>query len=279
MAPFPVLSGFDILRPLGGGVLMQVFAARRRVDSKDCAIKLPRGEWADHADAHRLLRREARALTAVNHPRIVRIIEARLNETPPYLALELLSGESLRDRLQRDSALDQRTGLWIARQIAEGIQAVHNSGFVHGDIKPDNVQILDDGSAVILDFGFAHRPIESGLLESDGYVLGTANYLAPERTQQTGDPGFAADWFSFGVTLFEMLAGELPFAPRSVGDVLNHAIWPTEILAMPRDWPDRLTAMVKGLSQNSPMARPRGPMILHELVALEIAALGHRRAG
>jgi serine/threonine protein kinase len=279
MASVPFLSGYDILRPLGGGVLTQVFAARRRSDGQSCAIKLPRGEWGDHVDARRMLGREARALAAMQHPHIVRLIESHTEDAPPYLTLELLSGQNMRDRLQHELALDQRSALWIARQIAEGISALHDAGYVHGDIKPDNVQILDGGSAVLLDLGFAFRPTEAESLEADGYVLGTANYLAPERAHEMSGAGFAADWFSFGVTLFEMLAGELPFPPRSVGDVLNHEFPECDLPPILQAWPKRLAMLIAGLLERSPTARPRGPIILHELVALEISALGQRRAG
>jgi serine/threonine-protein kinase len=279
MASVPLVPGFDILRPLGGGVLTQVFAAKRRSDNTSCAIKLPRGEWADHADAHRMLRREAQALSAVKHPRIVHLRESHVDYAPPYLMLDLLSGQSLRERLQQELTLDPRAALWIARQIAEGLTALHDAGFVHGDIKPDNAQILDDGSAVLLDLGFAFRPIEAESLEADGYVLGTLNYLAPERASRSAGAGFAADWYSFGVMLFEMLAGELPFPPRSVGDVLNHEFPVCDLPPILQAWPERLATLIRSLLERSPAARPRGPIVLHELIALEIAALARRKAG
>jgi serine/threonine protein kinase len=279
MASIPVLSGYDILRPLGGGVLTQVFAARRRSDNASCAIKLPRGEWADHADADRMLRREAQALSAAKHPRIVRLRESHVDHAPPYLVLDLLSGQSLRERLQQELTLDPRAALWISRQIAEGLTALHDAGYVHGDIKPDNVQILDDGSAVLLDLGFAFRPTESESLEADGYVLGTVNYLAPERACRSAGAGFAADWYSFGVMLFEMLAGELPFPLRSVGDVLNHDFPDCVLPPILQAWPERLATLIRNMLERLPAARPRGPIVLHELIALEIAALGRRKAG
>src|SRR5207253_574319 len=117
-------------------------------------------------------------------------------------------------------------------------------------------------------------------LEAEGYVLGTANYLAPERAALMPVDDFAADWFSFGTMLFEMLTGDLPHRPRSLAAILNHEIKLSDPSGeMTRSWPVRLRALIAGLLERSPAARPRGPLVVHELIALEIAALAHRRAG
>src|SRR5439155_6717019 len=109
-----------------------------------------------------------------------------------------------RARLQREYALDLRTAVWIARQTADGLTALHRAGFIHGDVKPENVRLVDAGTAVLVDLGFAHRPGTDTDL-GDDYVLGTANYLAPELFEDDPSEGFAGDWYSFGVTLLEML--------------------------------------------------------------------------
>src|SRR4029077_17090177 len=95
-------------------------------------------------------------------------------------ALDLLGGESLRERIQREYALDLRTALWIARQTADALAALHRAGFVHGDVQPDNIRVTEGGRAILLDLGFAHRLGENAQLLEQGYVLGTVNYLAPE---------------------------------------------------------------------------------------------------
>src|SRR5699024_6703217 len=107
---------------------------------------------------------------------------------------------------------DLRTAAWVARQTAEALAALHRAGYVHADVKPENVQLADAGTAVLLDLGFAHRPGETAALSDPGAVLGTANYLAPELCGDTPDDGPAADWYSFGVMLDEMLTGALPNA-------------------------------------------------------------------
>jgi serine/threonine protein kinase len=266
MPPLPHVPGFDVLRPLGGGPLTEVFAARRHADDRPCALKLPREVWPGHSTAVRLLRREYRVLRSVRHPHLVRMIDAHVTDPPYFLAFDYLEGESLRDRLQRDYALDLRTTVWIARQTAEALANLHRAGFIHGDVKPDNVRLLDAGTAVLVDLGFAHRPGENGVFADEGYVLGTGHYLAPELRGDNPQDGPAADWYSFGVMLYEMLTGTLPDPDGSVARVSF-------------GWPPRLTALLRGLLARDPDARPPDALLVHELIALEIAALGHRRAG
>jgi serine/threonine protein kinase len=282
MPPLPHVPGYDLLRPLGGGPLTEVFAARRQSDDRPCALKLPREIWPGHTTAVRLLRREYRVLRTVRHPQLVRMLDAHVTDPPYFLALEYLDGETLRDRLQRDYALDLRTAVWVARQQAEALAVLHRAGFIHGDVKPENVRLLDAGTAVLVDLGFAHRPGENGVFADDGYVLGTANYLAPELCGDDPHDGPAADWFSFGVMLFEMLTGELPYPHGPVAEMLQQRRQSDSadaLAGMRFGWPPRLTGLLEGLLARQPAARPADALIVHELIALEIAALGRRRAG
>jgi serine/threonine protein kinase len=282
MHALPHIPGYELVQPLGGGPLTQVFAARRRPTDERCAVKLLRDHWPEQATALRLLRREARAHRVVRHPGLVRMIDAHVTGQPYYLVFELLGGESLRERLQRDYTLDLRTAFWVVRQTAEALAALHQGGFVHADVKPDNVRLLDAGTAVLMDLGFAHRPGENLALEEEGYILGTANYLAPELCADEPRDGFATDWFSFGVMLFEMLTGTLPYPSGTLAETLerHRREEPAGRVAEAAGfWPPRLTALLEGLLARNPAARPRAALVVHELIALEIAALGLRRAG
>jgi serine/threonine protein kinase len=279
MPPLPHVPGFDVLRPLGGGPLTEVFAARRQADDRLCALKLPRETWPGHTTAVRLLRREYRALRTLRHANVVRLLDAHVTDPPYFVALEYLDGETLRDRLQRDYSLDLRTTVWIARQMAEALAALHRAGFIHGDVKPDNVHLLDNGTAVLVDLGFTHRPGENGVFADDGYVLGTANYLAPELCGDAPDDGPPADWFSFGVMLFEMMTGSLPYMHGTVAEMLAERRQDAAtdgLMALARAWPPRLTALLERLLAVQPPARPPAVLIVHELIALEIAALGRK---
>lgn len=276
----PAIPGYELGRRLGGGQLTEVFAARRIRDGVPAAVKVPRTEWADHADAISLLRHEAAALAAVQHRNVVRLIDSGLAHSPFFLAMELLDGGSLRARLRRDFQIAQRDALWVARQIAEGLRAVHEAGLIHGDIKPENVQLTSGGRATLIDLGFARQPGLADAWIAEGYLLGTADYLAPEQLGRNGRPDFASDWYAFGVVLFEMLSGRLPHPHRSPAELINREnLVFDEPSPRSADWPPRLASLIAGLLAVVPAQRPRGNLVVHELLALEIAALASRRAG
>jgi serine/threonine protein kinase len=207
-------------------------------------------------------------------------VDAHLARPPYFLVMELLPGESLRARLQREYALDVATAVWVARQTAEAIAALHRAGYVHGDVKPDNVRLVDAGTAVLIDLGFAHKPGENAALLDEGFVLGTANYLAPELCESEAVDDPAADVFALGVTLFETMTGELPYPPGSVVETMerHRSEEPSPLCDHAGDWPPRLVRLMHRLLARKPHLRPRPLRVVQELVALEIATLQRRSA-
>jgi serine/threonine protein kinase len=194
--------------------------------------------------------------------------------------MEWLPGESLRRRLRRDYRLDVATTVWIARQTAEALTTLHRAGFVHGDVKPDNIRLVDDGTAVLIDLGFAHRPGENASLLRQGYVLGTANYLAPELCNREPDADQSSDLFSLGVTLFEALTGQLPYPAGSLDQTMRRhgCDPPADIRRHAGPLPPALAALVGRLLAHRPADRPRAAAVVQQLVALEIANLRKRRS-
>jgi len=273
--PTTTIPGFELLQYLGGGPLTQVYSARRYNSDEIVVVKFLRPEWENDPTACQLLRREAVAGLSVSHPHLVHVREANILHKPYFLVMDLLVGESLRDRLKRAYALDLRTAMWIGRQTAEAIAALHRIGFIHGDIKPENVCLVDAGTAILLDLGFAHRPGENDTLFAQGYVLGTANYLAPEMCGPHPTADLASDLFSFGVMLFEMLTGELPYPPGSPTETLaRHREQPAARLSdYPGHWPAPLDELLAGLCARRPAQRPRIQYVVQQLMTLEIATL------
>jgi serine/threonine protein kinase len=280
MPPVPTVPGYELLAPLGGGPLTCVYGARDADSDEPCAVKVLRAEWADDPTAVKLLQREARAGFAVRHPHLVRVVHAHVLTPPYFLVMELLGGESLRRRLRRDYRLDVHTTVWVARQTAEALAALHRAGFVHGDVKPDNVRLVEDGTAVLLDLGFAHRPGENDALWREGYVLGTADYLAPELCRPEPQGGPAGDLFSLGVTLFETLTGRLPYPRGTLGQTFRRhgCDPPADVRHSGVPVPRELAQLVTRLMARHPEERPRAAAVVRQLIALEIAAL-RRRAG
>ncbi|MFL5341771.1 MAG: serine/threonine-protein kinase, partial [Gemmataceae bacterium] len=212
MSPLPRVPGYELIEPLGGGPMTCVYAARELATDDRVAVKLPRPDWSDADTAFTLIRREARAGLAVRHRHLIRV-RAMSDDDPPFLVMDLLPGESLRQRLQRDYRLDPVTALSATRQTAAAIAALHRQNFVHGDVKPENVRLVAPGAALLIDLGFAHRPGENAAFLDRGLILGTANYLAPEQCEANYDGDGRGDLFALGVTLFELLTGRLPYPP------------------------------------------------------------------
>jgi len=280
MKVVPKIDGYEILAFLGGGMLTSVYSARSHETDSACAVKMLRPDWADQPIAIKLLQREARACLAVKHPHLVKVLDTHVMKPPYFLVMEMLPGESLRRRLRRDYSLDLPTSLWIARQTAEALAAMHRKGFIHGDVKPDNIRLIADGNAILLDLGFAHRPGENASLMEAGYILGTVDYLAPELcgSEPRDDP--RSDIFSLGATLFEMLTGQLPFPQGSVVDTLrsHRSDEPRAIGDHLDDLPHGFPELLERLLADDPEARPKAGALVQELIGYEIAALSRRHA-
>ena len=208
----------------------EVYRARDTRLGREVAIKVLPANVA--ADPERLARfeREAKAVSALNHPNIVTLHEVGTSEAGPYLVLERVEGQSLRDLIDAGT-LPIRKLLDLGAQIAAGLAKAHAAGIVHRDLKPDNVMVTSDGFAKILDFGLVRLvwpdeglgdAAETATLvkqTASGVILGTLGYLSPE--QAAGKPAdYRADQFAFGALLYEMATGRRPFKRDTVLDSL-----------------------------------------------------------
>lgn len=275
MDAIPQLPGYILDKCLGGGPMTVVYAARSADTNRPCAVKTLRPDWEDVPTAIELLRREARAGQEVRHPHLVHVTDVYAASPPYFLVMDLLPGESVRPRLRRAYALPTSDAVWIVRQTAEALASLHLAGFLHGDVKPDNIRLIADGTAILIDLGFAHRPGENAELLRQGYVLGTANYLAPELCDPQPDEELSSDLFSLGVTLFEMLTGQLPYPPGTLTQTFrrHRCDPPLDIRRCVPDLPDELVALVQSLLERHPARRPTAADVVAQLVDLEIATL------
>lgn len=278
MEPFPSVPGYELIQALGGGPLTTVYAARDVEGNSPCAVKVIREDWEDPSTAIKLLQREARAGLAVRHPFLVRLLHTHVTRPPYFLVMELLPGESLRRCLRRDGRLELPYVLWTARQVTEALAALHQAGFLHGDVKPENVRLVGDGYTKLIDLGFAHRPGENSHFIRKGYVLGTANYLAPELCRFEADSDFKSDLYSLGVMLFELLTGRLPFARGNVQETFHRHLHdtPENLSRFVTQAPPALAKLIARLLARDPVERPRATAVLQQLSSLEMAA-GHMR--
>jgi serine/threonine-protein kinase len=212
---------------IGRGGMSTVYRAFDTVLERQVAIKLMHRDIASDSDNLERFRREARAVAQLNHAHIVTVIDAGewdsgdsdaagpAGETAtgrvgtPYIVLEHVAGETLKDLIRRDSPLEAPTALAYAIEIARALGAAHGQGIVHRDVKPQNVLLSGEGGAKITDFGIARTLTEEGLT-MDGRVLGTTDYVSPEQALGESVTG-QSDVYSLGVVLYEMLTGSVPF--------------------------------------------------------------------
>src|SRR5215469_3456213 len=238
------LDRYEILSLLGKGGMGEVYRARDPRLGREVAIKvLPSGISTD-AERLRRFQQEARAAGMLNHPNVLVVYDLGMNEGSPYIVSEMLSGETLRERL-RQGALPAREATQYALQIARGLAAAHDKGIVHRDLKPENLFITKDGAVKILDFGLAKLKAESVAGATDtqsptfirltdpGVVLGTVGYMSPEQVRGE-DTDHRSDLFALGSILYEMLSGRLAFDGASAADVMS---------AILRDEPPELPAV------------------------------------
>jgi serine/threonine protein kinase len=279
MQALPRIAGYDLLRRLGGGAMTVVYSARDCGNDRKSAIKLLRDDVEDQATAVKLLQREARAGLSVRDRHLLRYLDAHVLTPPYYLVIELLRGESLKERLRRRVRLDIATALGIARETAEALAAMHRAGFVHGDVKPENILLVRNGAAKLIDLGFAHRPGENAAFLRDGFLMGTANYLAPELCAFDPSADERSDLFSLGVTLFEMLAGRLPYPPGTTYQTLRRHLHdsPANIRLHADGLPPSLSALIHSLMLPRPEDRPHVRLVIQQLIGIENASVSRRR--
>ena len=228
-----ILGHHRMLGRLGEGGMGVVFKAEDLKLKRTVALKfLPSHAVEDPEFKQRFLR-EAQAAAALHHPHICTIFE--LNEEHGFLAMELIEGGGLNDRI-RQRPLKLGEALRIASEVAEGLKAAHEKGIVHRDIKSGNILLTPDGQAKITDFGLATLNDRTRITKT-GVALGTPGYMAPEQARgETVDR--RADIWALGVVLYEMLSGRLPFQADSEAAVVHSIL---------HDEPEPLTAQRAGL--------------------------------
>lgn len=232
------LGRFEILGQLGAGGMGDVYRAHDSQLGRDVAIKVLPTAFSSDPDRLRRFEREARAAASLNHPNIIAVHDVGLHDGVPFIVTELLEGQTLR-ALLNGRALPPLKAVDFGIQIASGLAAGHHRGVVHRDIKPENLFVTTDGRVKILDFGLA-RMIDPGsssdsTITLDGRplapVVGTATYMAPEQARGLRTD-HRSDIFSFGVVLFEMLAGFGPFRRATTPETLS-AILHDDLPALP----------------------------------------------
>ena len=247
---------YEVLEALGSGGMADVFLAHDEVLDRDVALKVLNRRFSGDAQFVERFRREARSAATLSHPNVVPIYDrGEAEDGACYISMEYLPGGTLKERITRDAPMDPKVVSETAGQIAEALQAAHEGGVIHRDVKPQNVLVTRAGDVKVGDFGIA-RAESSGTMTGEE-VLGTAAYMSPEQASgRPVDP--RSDLYSLGVVMYEMLTGVLPFAANgSVSVAMKHA---NETPASPKsrnpDVPDAIDDLVVRLLSKDPDDRP-----------------------
>ncbi len=252
------LSGYTIICEIGGGSMGVIYLASK--GDQRVALKVLRPTTKDPEEREEIrarFEREARAISEIRHPNIVRIHEYGFSESRgvPFIAMELLAGIPLTDFALRHSAtLDYRQKTRIVLQLAEALAVIHSHGICHRDIKPNNILVDSESKVTLTDFGVAYIPGSD--LTVTGEMIGSPAYMAPEAFQSPRIDA-RADIFALGIVMYEFYVGTHPFIGRGIAETaarINHEK-PVEPRQLDEAFPPRLQIMLGKMLRKSPRDR------------------------
>jgi dienelactone hydrolase len=273
------LGPYEVLAPIGAGGMGEVYKARDTRLDRTVAVKVLPEELTSDSDRRARFEREARAASALNHPHICTLYDIGERSGQPFLVMELLTGQTLRQRIQA-GVIGTEEVLRLGLQVADALATAHAVGIIHRDIKPANIHITERGDAKVLDFGLAKLIQPNADLDWDpeaptrekedlttpGTTAGTLYYMSPE--QVLGRPVDArTDVFSLGVVLYEMATGRRPFQGEGAGAVTDKILHddPNPVLRVKPGLPAQLDGIIGKCLEKDPQKRYRSEDLRRDL--------------
>jgi serine/threonine protein kinase len=279
----PSVGNWQLVQLIGEGRWASVYRARPRAlppnSPSDYAVKLARSDDNTRPLAAEILRREALVGSTVFHAHLCCVLSSHVHRPPFYLVMPYLEGVTAEQAMVQTGSIPVSRAIWVARQIAEAMTALHSAGWIHSDVKPSNILVSSDNHATLLDLGLARR-IGCDECHREGPLAGTLSYAAPESFSSLVDTGPASDVYALGVTLYEMMVGALPFVedrPERLAAAHVHCHPPD-----PRNHNPHVSAEVVQLLEcmldKQPSRRPTFDDLVQWLTDLEHDSYGQRIA-
>ena len=207
---------YEILETIGEGGMALVFRALDHRLNRYVAVKIMREEMARDEEFRRRFCAESHAVAMLSNPNIVAVYDVSHSDEREYIVMELISGITLKQYMDKKGALDWKEVVHFTKQITRALSHAHERGIIHRDIKPQNIMLLRDGTLKVADFGIA--ALENEVHENNGQTIGSIHYIAPEQARGNS-PDARSDIYSLGVVMYEMLSGSLPYTGDTLAEI------------------------------------------------------------
>jgi len=216
------IPGYSVVGKLGAGAMATVFKAKQLSLDRTVAIKVLPRRFSNNADFIRRFYAEGRAAAALNHPNIVQAFDVGQAGEFHYFVMEYVEGSTVHDLVAERKRLDEQTAIEIIMQVAEALEHAHERGLIHRDVKPKNIMLTKSGVAKLADMGLARAVTDVEAAEAEaGKAFGTPYYISPEQIRGEKEITPAADIYSLGATLYNMVTGNVPFDGKSPAEVMK----------------------------------------------------------
>lgn len=238
-------------------------------------VKLLNSRWQRSERALAMFAAEAQVGRSVAHPNLVAVLQARPAGSPPFLVMPRYRGATLAAMARGGRRLPLAAVVWTLRQAAEALSALHEAGWLHGDVKPHNLVLDEQGHVTLLDLGFVQRLNEPAGV-ADRPLLGTLRYLPPEMIRSSVQADQRSDIYSLGAVAYELIAGRPPFEGRSAAELAEQHCYarPPAIRKFAPSTPDSLVRLVDAMLAKQGFRRPESKEVVDTLVRLEVDLLG-----
>ena len=266
--PGQTLDQYQVEDVIARSGMATIFRARDTETGQPAVLKVPHLQFEADLVFHQRFQREEEIGLALDHPGVIRVLRPK-KKSRVYIAMELVEGELLRDRLRRETPLPIPTAVDFATKIADVLVYLHDHHVVHRDLKPENVMLLPDGGVKLMDFGIAVDTTKGKMTWGGlSQTMGTPDYMAPEQIKgQRGDA--RTDLYSLGCILYEMLTGHVPFPADNVYAAMHgktHGL-PSSLHALRPDVSPELEEIVMSLLERDPANRPESAFEVREKLA------------